>query len=150
MLRERGVFFADRCDELTVADAEGCLDGFGEAALDSGFYDEPINDRFDVMLLPLVEGFESVGFYDVAIDAESQPARTARLFKKLAMFPLAIHKEWRKKDELRATLFGRKGARDLFGGLTRNRIAALMAVLAPRARPKNAEIIRNFSDGADC
>ena len=139
----------DRYLYQTARELRGRLDGCREALLYLGLNEQAVNDYFDGVVLPPVEGDLLIKRAQHAVDArphESLPGQLVQLFLVFALAP-AYDRRQNHHAFLRPQrehLF-----ENLFAGLARDLVAAVRAMRHSDRRVEYAQVIVNLSDRAD-
>ena len=112
--------------------------------------DEPVDDDVDVVLDVLFELRRAVEADDLAVDPRPGESVGGELGEQLRVLALAAAGHRRENLETRAFGQGRHAVGDLFGALGADLLAAFRAELDAGARKKQAQVVVDFGDRADC
>src|SRR5260370_24003678 len=127
---------------------DGLFEARGDALLD----EQTVDDDFDGVIFPLVEGRKIIELVELAVDAHADVAVLREFFELFAIRAFSSADDGRENHDAvvrLANFFVQNGLNDLLAGLARDGLAAIGAVRHADGRIDDAEIVVNFRDGAD-
>ena len=123
-----------------------------EAARDSGFDEDAVHHDFDGVIFAAVHGDGLVQRTQRAVHARAQKSIAEKFFQFLAIFAFASANDGREDHDAvvgGAEFLVQRGLHNLFDGLALDGLAAIGAMRRADGTVKHAQVVVNFSDGAD-
>ncbi len=141
---------ADHLDpHQPLGEAQGNLQGVGQAGADFRLDHQPVDHHLDGVLLFLVELGGLGQLVDLAVDAHAHETVGLQLAQLLAVFPLAAADDGGQQQQPGLFRPGEDLVDHLLDGLAGDLLAALVAVDATDAGEEQAQVVVDLGDGAD-
>ena len=147
---EQPVAPVEAVDEDHVSrEVQGDFDRIGQAPLDAGLHDQPVDDDFDRMVAAPLEGDVVLEGAQLAVDAGLEEAPLAPRREVLLELALAAAHDGREHVDPRVVRIRHHLRHDLVGRLRRDGQAAVRAVRDADVGEEQPEIVVDLGHGAD-